>query len=140
MAFLNEWKKKLQDVVYVAEETAQKAAAAAGEKASALADAAKINAAIAAEKRKLDKNYRALGEWYVASVGDEAPEAAADIVRAVRASMERIAALEASRKDGAAGESADAPAPDAAQEMRTCPHCAAQTSSRFCPNCGAETE
>ena len=137
---MNEWKRKLQDMVYVAEETAQRAAAAAGEKASALADAAKINAAIAAEKRKLDKNYRALGEWYVASVGDEAPEAAADIVRAVRESIERLAALEVSRKDGEADESADAPAPDAAQERKTCPHCGAQTSSRFCPNCGAEIE
>ena len=40
-------------------------ASAASEKAKEAADTAKISAAIVAEKRELDKNYRAIGQWYV---------------------------------------------------------------------------
>ena len=138
MAFFDELRKKVQDVAYIAGETAQKAAVAAGEKAGALADTAKINVAIASEKRSLDKNYHALGEWYVATVGDDAPEAVADIVRAVRESLEKIAALEGSLQDKKPEEST--PASGDEPEVKTCPSCGTQTSSRFCPNCGAEVE
>ena len=102
MAFFDELRKKVQDVAYIAGETAQKAAVAAGEKAGALADTAKINVAIASEKRSLDKNYHALGEWYVATIGDNAPEAVADIaakVAVVTAVAKAIAAVVAESEE-----------------------------------------
>ena len=109
-------KRKAQNAVYTATERAQEAAAAAaaaaggkagvlkeyasekagvlkdyaGEKASSLKDTAKTGVTIAAEKRSLEKNYQALGEWYAASCGDHVPEAVADIVQAIHASQERI--------------------------------------------------
>ena len=60
------------------EEMTQKAKAAvstAAEKAREVADSAKISAAIIAEKRELDKSYRALGQWYACEYGaGEVPE------------------------------------------------------------------
>lgn len=73
---------------------AQTAAAYAGEKAGELRDYAQEKAALVAEKRRLAASYQALGEWYAAKCGDDAPEAVADIVRAIRASQERIAQLQ----------------------------------------------
>ena len=54
----------------------------------------KTNVAIAGEQRAIEKNYRAIGEWYVSELKGEAPEAVADIVAAIRASQARIAALQ----------------------------------------------
>ena len=65
-------------------------ASAASEKAKEAADTAKISAAIVAEKRELDKNYRAIGQWYVCEYADgEPPAAVADLVAAVKASRRR---------------------------------------------------
>ena len=49
---------------------------------------------IAGEQRAIEKNYRAIGEWYVSELKGEAPEAVADIVAAIRASQAKIAALQ----------------------------------------------
>ena len=108
-------KRKAQNAVYTATEKAQGAAAAAGEKAEALreyagekagalkdyagekAEALKDYAgektALVSEKRNLAKSYQALGEWYAAQCGDNAPEAVADIVKTIRASQAKIAEL-----------------------------------------------
>ena len=105
MAFFDDLKKKAQDVAFIATEKAQEVAAAAGEKAQDVADRAKTEYAIAAEKHSIEKNYRAIGEWYVSTV-ETAPDAVADIVAAVRASQAKIAELEASKdeKDTPAAE------------------------------------
>ena len=79
------------------EEVTQKArelAATAAEKAREAADSAKISAAIISEKRELDKNYRAIGQWYACENTGEVPEAIADVIAAVRASQEKIAELQ----------------------------------------------
>ena len=110
MAKFEEIKRAAQSAAYTATEKAQEAAAAAGEKAGALKDyagekagaikdAAQANVALVSEKRSLEKNYQALGEWYAAHCGDDAPEAVADIVKAIRASQEKIAELKALRGD-----------------------------------------
>ena len=91
-------KKKAQDVAFIATEKAQEVAAVASEKAQDVADRAKIEYAIAAEKHSIEKNYRAIGEWYVSTV-ETVPDAVADIVAAVRASQAKIAELEASKDD-----------------------------------------
>lgn len=99
MANLEELKQKAYSVVSAATEMAQDAAAFAGEKAGALADYAGDKAALVSEKRRLAANYQALGEWYAAQCVDGAPEAVADIVRAIHASQEKIAELCGSKTD-----------------------------------------
>ena len=68
MAFFDNFSKKVQDVAFVATEKAQQVAAVAGEKANAVADKAKTEYEMASERRSMDKNYRAIGEWYVSTL------------------------------------------------------------------------
>ncbi|MBD5162869.1 MAG: zinc ribbon domain-containing protein [Oscillibacter sp.] len=122
------------------EEMTQKAKAAmstAAGKAKGVADSAKISAAIIAEKREMDKSYRAIGQWYACEHADgEVPEAIADVIAAVRASQEKIAELQASRE---AAESAEAAAPEE-EEGKVCPVCGKISDTKFCPHCGAPME
>ena len=68
-----------------AKQKAREVAAVAAEKARAAADSAKISAAIIAEKRELDKNYRAIGQWYACEYAQSGvPDAIADVIAAVR--------------------------------------------------------
>lgn len=105
------------------------AAATATEMAREAADSAKISAAIIAEKRELEKCYRAIGQWYVGQCQGEAPEGIAGAVAAARASLERIAALQASREAAETKEAQEA--------GKVCPVCGETSDSRFCPHCGA---
>jgi len=115
-----------------AKQKAMEVAAAAAGKARAAADSAKISAAIIAEKRELDKSYRAIGQWYACEyAGDDVPEAIADVVAAVRASQEKIAELQASREAAESAEAAEPP------EGSICPVCGKISDSKFCPHCGA---
>ena len=120
------------------EEMTQKAKAAvstAAGKAREVADSAKISAAIIAEKRELDKSYRALGQWYACEHQEgEVLAAVADIMAAVRASQEKIAELQASRE---AAETAESAAPE---EGAVCHVCGKITNTKFCPHCGAPME
>ena len=120
MAFFNDLGKKVKD-----------AAAVAGDKAKDAAELAKINVAIAGEQRNIDKNYRAIGEWYINEYEGEIPEAIREIVEAVAASKAKIAELEASKP-----VKEEAPVEEAAP-AKTCPVCGAQANSKFCPQCGA---
>lgn len=104
---------------------ARNAANAATEAAKDVADNAKLTAAIIAEKRELDKHYRAIGQWYVCAHHDDIPAAVADIVAAVRASKEKIAILEASRGS------------DGKHTVPVCPICGKTSNTKFCPQCGA---
>ena len=57
----------------------------------------------------MDKNYRAIGEWYVSTLEGDAPEAVADIVAAIKASQEKLAAYEAAKAEAAAAKKAQEP-------------------------------
>ena len=96
------------------EEMTQKAKAAmstAAGKAKEVADSAKISAAIIAEKRELDKNYRAIGQWYACEHAEgEVPEAIADVIAA------------------------------AGPDGKVCPVCGKISDTKFCPHCGAPME
>ena len=94
MAFFEDLSRKVQDVAFAAAEKGKEVAAIASEKAQDAADTVKTNVAIAGEQRAIEKNYRAIGEWYVSELKGEAPEAVADIVAAIRASQAKIAALQ----------------------------------------------
>ena len=121
MAFFDELSKKVKETATVA-----------GEKAKDAAELAKINVAIAGELREIDKNFRAIGEWFVNEYSGEIPDAVKDLVEAVAASKEKIAALEAGKpgKDEPAAE-------EPKSALKTCPICGAQSDSKFCPQCGA---
>ena len=115
------------------DELTQKArvvAATASEKAREAADSAKISAAILTEKRELDRNYRAIGQWYVGEY-QEVPEAIADVVAAVKASQEKITQLQALREVKEAEEAAAGP------DGKVCPVCGKISDTKFCPHCGA---
>ena len=115
MAFFDNFSKKVQDVAFVATEKAQQVAAVAGEKANAVADKAKTEYEMASERRSMDKNYRAIGEWYVSALEGDAPEAVADIVAAIKDSQDKLAAYEAAKAEAAAAK-AEAAAAKKAQE------------------------
>ena len=59
----------------------------AADKAQTLSDTAKTNMAIMNEQRELEKNYRAIGEWFVAEHQSDVPDAVKDVVAAVNASI-----------------------------------------------------
>lgn len=98
------------------------------------AELVKINVAIAGEQKEIDKNYRAIGEWFVSEYEGEIPDAVREAVEAVNASKAKIAELEASKpvKEEPAEEAEEAPAPG-----KKCPICGAESDSKFCPQCGA---
>lgn len=119
MAFFDDLSKKMQDVAFaaaekgrevaaVAAEKSKEVAAVAGEKAQDAADSVKVSVAIAGEQRAIEKNYRAIGEWYVSTLDAVVPEAIADVVKAVRESQAKIAELEAQRAAGTADGTVEA--------------------------------
>lgn len=127
------------------DELTQKAkvvAAAATEKAKTAAAAAKISADIIAEKRELDKNYRTIGQWFVCEHPDEAPEAIADVVAAVKASQARIEELKAEREKAEAEEAAEEADVVEAEPAsgKVCPTCGKVSDGKFCPCCGSQLE
>ena len=117
MSFFDDLTKKAKIVANVASEKAREAA-----------DSAKISADIIKERRELDKNYRAIGQWFVCEHADNVPDAVADLVCAVQASRKRIEELQALREH--AEETA-------AVSGIACPVCGQVSDSKFCPHCGA---
>ena len=108
-------------------------AALAADKTKDAADQVKVNVAIAGEQREIDKNYRAIGEWYVNEYEGEIPDGVRDLVEAVAASKAKIAELEASKeKEEEVVVVEEAP--------KTCSVCGYQGEGKFCPQCGAPME
>ena len=164
MAFWEDFSKKVKDAAAVTAEKAKDVAAVASEKAKDTAELAKINMAIAGEQRNIEKNYRAIGEWFVTQYEGEIPEDIKPLVDAIAAAKVKIAELEASKpakdKDVVAETTATV-VEDAATEAdfadeedtgvtvtatievtasasgKKCPICGEMTDSRFCPKCGA---
>ena len=133
MAFFDELSKKAQAYAGVAVEKARDLADTASEKARAAADSAKISMAISTEQREMEKNYRAIGEWFVSECEGEIPDAVKDVL----ASKEKIAELEASKpKKENAPEDVIEVKPMVETE-KTCPVCGVKSDSKFCPECGA---
>lgn len=96
------------------------------------AELVKINMAISAEQKEIDKNCRAIGEWFVSEYEGEIPDAVREAVEAVNASKAKIAELEASKPVKEEPETEEeAPA------GKKCPICGAESDSKFCPQCGA---
>lgn len=134
MAFFDELTKKAQLVAGAAAEKAKDLAETATEKAKAATDAAKVNMEILSEQREIEKDYRAIGEWFVSEFQGEVPDAVKDVVAAVNASKEKIAQLEASKKKETAQEAEPVEKSD---DAKTCSVCGTVSDSNFCPHCGA---
>ena len=132
MAFFDDLSKKVKDAAAVASDKVKDVAAVASDKAKDAAELTKISVAIAGEQRAMDKNYRAIGEWYVNEYEGEIPEAIREIVEAVAASKAKIAELEASKP-----RKEEAPAAEGDIFVKICPVCGAEAGSKFCPQCGA---
>ena len=109
-------------------------AGTATEMAKAAIDTAKMNMEILSEQREIEKNYRAIGEWFVSEFQGEVPDAVKDVVAAVNASKEKIAHLEASKKKETAQEAEPVEKSD---DAKTCSVCGTVSDSNFCPHCGA---
>ena len=139
MAFFD----KLKDMAEVVAEKAKDAAEVVSEKAKDVGEAAKINMEILSEQREMEKNYRAIGEWFVSEYEGETPDAVKDVVAAVNASKARIAELEAQKAANKADDEADVVVEEAdvvveeAPALPTCPVCGAKSEGKFCPECGA---
>lgn len=133
MAFFDELSKKARNLAETATEKAKDLAETASEKAKAATDSAKISMEILSEQREIEKNYRAIGEWFVSEFQGEVPDAVKDVVAAVAASKEKIAQLEASKPKK---EEQEEEAPQET-DIPQCPVCGAASQSKFCPECGA---
>ena len=131
MGIFNDISKKAQEYAGIAVDKAKDLAEVAADKAKDLSDTAKINVAIMNEQRELEKNYRAIGEWFVSEHQGDIPDAVKDVVAAITASKERIAQLEASRPQK------DSPVEESEVTFKVCPVCGAASDSKFCPHCGA---
>ena len=75
MAFFEELTKKARDVAEIVAEKAKDAAEVVSEKAKDVGEIAKISVEILSEQRELEKNYRAIGEWFVSEYEGELPDA-----------------------------------------------------------------
>ena len=133
MPFSEDLTKKAQQVAGAAAEKAKDLAGTATEMAKAAIDTAKMNMEILSEQREIEKNYRAIGEWFVSEFQGEVPDAVKDVVAAVNASKEN-AHLEASKKKETAQEAEPVEKSD---DAKTCSVCGTVSDSNFCPHCGA---
>lgn len=134
MPFSEDLTKKAQQVAGAAAEKAKDLAGTATEMAKAAIDTAKMNMEILSEQREIEKNYRAIGEWFVSEFQGEVPDAVKDVVAVVNASKEKIAQLEASKKKETAQEAEPVEKSD---DAKTCSVCGTVSDSNFCPHCGA---
>ena len=117
-------------------EKAKEVAATASEKAKEVAATAKTNVQIATEQRNIEKNYRAVGEWFVSEYQGEIPAEVQDLVDAINAAKARIAELQAQPEEEVEVEiivEEEAP-------KKYCAGCGAEVTGKFCSNCGAAQE
>ena len=133
MGILNDISKKAQEYAGIAVDKAKDLAEVAADKAQTLSDTAKTNMAIMNEQRELEKNYRAIGEWFVSEYEGEIPDAVKDVVAAVNASKARIAEMEAEK----AAYKAEPVVEEETIGVKVCPVCGAVSEDKFCPHCGA---
>ena len=89
--------------------------------------------AILSEQRELEKNYRAIGEWFISEYTGEIPDAVKDVVAAVNASKAHIAEMEAEK----ATYKAEPTVEEKTIGVKVCPVCGAVSEDKFCPHCGA---
>ena len=140
MSFFENFTEKAKMYANMAAEKAKDVAEVAADKAKDVKETAQLTMAIKSEQRELDKNYRAIGQWFASEYEGEIPDAIKDVVAAIEASRAKIDEMEAAlaEKPGVNEESAC----DYGQtpELKVCPVCGTATNSKFCPECGAAVD
>lgn len=141
MSFFDNITEKAKMYANIAAEKAKDVAEVAADKAKDVKETAQLTMAIKTEQRELDKNYRAIGQWFASEFEGEIPDAIKDVMAAIEASRAKIEEMEAALAEKPHTEveitiEKDGETP----ELKTCPVCGTATNSRFCPECGAEVE
>ena len=130
MPILNDLSKKLSEVAQTTVQVSKE-----------LAGSAKATLAISAEEREIEKAYRALGQWYYSTKGEN-PEEAAEFIETVDTSLRKI--REIRQEAEAAKTAASQPVP-----MIACPACGntvyvseddLDAGEAICPSCNVAFE
>lgn len=136
MSFFENFAEKAKLYANIAADKAKDVAEVAADKAKDVKETAQLNMAIRNEQRELEKNYRAIGQWFASEFEGEVPEAIKDVMEAIKASRTKIEEMEAVLAEKPHTEIEITIEKES--DLKTCPVCGTATNTRFCPECGAE--
>ena len=138
MSFFENFTEKAKLYANIAADKATSLAEAAADKAKDVKETAQLNMAIKAEQREMDKNYRAIGQWFVSEYQGEIPDAVKDVVAAIEASKAKVEEMEAALAAKSVADDVMVEEDGQTPELKVCPVCGTASNARFCPECGAE--
>ena len=128
MSFFENFTEKAKMYANMAAEKANDVAEVAADKAKDVKETAQLTMAIKSEQRELDKNYRAIGQWFASEYEGEIPDAIKDVMAAIEASRAKIEEMEAALAEKPGADDGDAETP----ELKVCPVCGTATNSKYC--------
>ena len=80
MSFFENFTEKAKLYANIAAEKAKDVAEVAADKAKDVKETAQLTLAIRSEQRELDKNFRAIGQWFASEYQGETPDAIKDVM------------------------------------------------------------